>query len=754
MMTIPFIDDEIRGPVQVFGAGNIGKSVVYLLKKYEIEVWRVFDNNETVIGKYIWWDVPCTNPNEGDRTLPVILSVSQKDAVISIRKQCEELGYKCIYVINMDMFEECCNMLSDKDFLEMKYYSRLGKRLYLDNPVRLNEKLQWLKIHDRNPLYVKLADKYAVRDYLREKFGEGYLIPLLYMSYDVDDLKLENIPDTHCVIKTNAWSGDAVLVRDKNTIDIEKLRKKFSKIFQADYSRNGREWWYGRMKTCLLIEKMLETSEGKIPNDYKLHFINGKLEFIYCSIDREGLNYRKIYSPDWREMNFSWNGEGAPPSTGMPNIEPPINFGEMIRMGNEIAKGIPYVRVDYYEVDRNLYFGEITLSHGGGFDRFIPDDYDEIYGRKLNIPTKSGDSISHYLEMFRPYAAPVHGFWKVSKEERKNCIKLDWNEATLLPSSYVMDRVLTLAREKSVYYRYPCTENKKLQQMVSEYVGVSSEMILMIPSSDVGHEIIARVWSRERDKCGIVWPSYDNFRASMELTGAKVQLINMPELLFDEDLVRKYIDKERPKLLYICNPNNPTGEQISVSTIEALVLDYPDVLFIIDEAYGEFSNVSSVSLTKKHGNIIITRTFSKAFGLAGFRIGFIVSSLDSIRLMSDVRNSKNITMFAQEAATAALEDKNAMLDYVWQVREAKNSFENDINNLWFIKKIYHSETNFLMIELENHVEKERLLTFLERHRIFVRNIGQTGFIKEHCIRISIGTKEQMSVVANVMRKFR
>ena len=131
-----------------------------------------------------------------------------------------------------------------------------------------------------------------------------------------------------------------------------------------------------------MVEKLLLTHEGKIPNDYKLHFFNGKLGFVYCSIDREGGNYRNMYDPDWKPLYFSWGGHDEDRG---PEISPPASFPEMLRIGSEIAKMFHYVRVDFYDVDGKLYYGEITFHHGGGYNRFIPESYDRYFGDMLDL---------------------------------------------------------------------------------------------------------------------------------------------------------------------------------------------------------------------------------------------------------------------------------------------------------------------------------------------------------------------------------
>ena len=136
----------------------------------------------------------------------------------------------------------------------------------------------------------------------------------------------------------------------------------------------------------VIVEELLQTNEGRIPNDYKLHYMNGKLQFVYVSVDREGCNARNIYDANWEPLLFSWNGteKNAKNRRGT-EIDPPVSFEQMKIIGEKIAQNFKYVRVDYYDVDGKLYFGEITLHHGGGFDVFVPESYDLFYGQQLHL---------------------------------------------------------------------------------------------------------------------------------------------------------------------------------------------------------------------------------------------------------------------------------------------------------------------------------------------------------------------------------
>lgn len=271
---------------------------------------------------------------------------------------------------------------------QRKYRKLYGKDINLDKPETLNEKILWLKLNDRTPLHTLCADKYTVRKYLSEKFGDNCLIPLLYETDNPDNISMENIPDEPCIIKASHSQGDMLIVRDKKALDLKRLKFEMKIWLKRNLYYETQEWQYKDCKPRIIIEKLLQDRNGRIPNDYKLHFINGKLEFVYCSVGRETANKRNIYDANWNPLYFSW----VEPHKDVTNIRgeeipAPESYEEMKRIGSEIAKDFPYyVRVDFYDVDGKLYFGEITFHHGSGFDMFKPVKFDIEFGRKLNLP--------------------------------------------------------------------------------------------------------------------------------------------------------------------------------------------------------------------------------------------------------------------------------------------------------------------------------------------------------------------------------
>ncbi|MDR3286125.1 MAG: hypothetical protein LBT27_01610 [Prevotellaceae bacterium] len=275
---------------------------------------------------------------------------------------------------------------SDAYITKRKFKKCFGYKLNLSNPQTLNEKIQWLKLYDRKDFYTLCADKYAVRSFLKTQFGDEYLIPLIYSTSNWKDINQQNITSFPCIIKANHTCGTNVIIKDKNSVDWQLLQQSCKKWLRTNTYLHTQEWQYKKIDRKIIVEKLLLTSQGKIPNDYKLNFINGKLEFVYVSVDREGENKRNVYDSQWKPLFFSWAGANKNPDTIRGEEVPePSTFEKMKEVATIIAKQFKYVRVDFYVVDGRLYFGEITLHHGGGFNRFYPEEYDLIYGKHLTL---------------------------------------------------------------------------------------------------------------------------------------------------------------------------------------------------------------------------------------------------------------------------------------------------------------------------------------------------------------------------------
>jgi hypothetical protein len=276
---------------------------------------------------------------------------------------------------------------TDESKISRDYYKVFNRYPNLEEPKTLNEKIQWLKLNVHDDFHTICADKYKVREFLGKIYGEEYLVPLLYESSDYKDIKEENIPDCDCILKCNHDSGHYLIIRDKKSLNYPYIREQFRHWLRINYYKTTREWQYKNIKPHrFIIEKLLTTKDGNLPNDYKLHFFNGELQFVYVSYDRLGANDRCTYDADWKRLPFVWVPKDTyRKSMNTADVPCPPTFGKMKEIGADIAKRFRYVRVDFYDVDGKLYFGEITLHHGSGFDGFFPEEYDLIYGEKLDL---------------------------------------------------------------------------------------------------------------------------------------------------------------------------------------------------------------------------------------------------------------------------------------------------------------------------------------------------------------------------------
>ena len=273
---------------------------------------------------------------------------------------------------------------TDEYYIKKMYYSTYGRYPDLDNPQKYSEKIQWLKLHFRQKYQTEITDKYSARDYWSRNFGDEYLIPLAFETTSWRRITMDVIPDYPCIIKPSSGSGDFIIIKDKSKVDIEQLRKTCKKWLKKKYYYISHEWNYKHARQRIIIEKLLQTKDGKIPNDYKLSFINGELQFIYCSVDREGENFRIIYDKNWKRLPFSMSSCHASESKSH-DIPKPATLDKMIEIGSEVAKLFCLVRVDFYDVDGKLYYGEVTMYHGGGYEQFDPPEIDDFYGAKVDL---------------------------------------------------------------------------------------------------------------------------------------------------------------------------------------------------------------------------------------------------------------------------------------------------------------------------------------------------------------------------------
>jgi hypothetical protein len=277
------------------------------------------------------------------------------------------------------------NWLSDSSYLKIRFWLKMGKKLELNNPKTFNEKLQFLKLHDRNPKYTEMVDKYEVREYIKNELGEEYLIPILAVYDKFEDINFEELPEQF-VLKCTHDSGGLVVCTDKSKLDIEAARNKINKCLEQNYYYRGREYPYKNVVPRIICEKyMVEDDLGTGLKDYKFMCFNGEVKCSFICLNRnsvEGLNI-DFYDVNWNKMPFERYYPNS--DTLLPK---PQNYNQMINFAEKLAKDIPFIRVDFYEIHGRLYFGELTLYPGSGFEGFSPESYDHILGDWIKLPRR------------------------------------------------------------------------------------------------------------------------------------------------------------------------------------------------------------------------------------------------------------------------------------------------------------------------------------------------------------------------------
>lgn len=275
------------------------------------------------------------------------------------------------------------NNLSDEEYLKRMFKARMGYELDLSNPQTFNEKIQWLKLHDHNPLYTTMVDKYAVKQYAASIIGEQYIIPTLGVWERFEDINFDSLP-SQFVLKCTHDSGGIVIVKDKNHLNLKVARKKINRSLKYNYFYFGREWPYKNVKARILAEEFLEDHATSELRDYKFFCFNGKAKVLFIASDRQNPTTDTKF--DFFDMEF----HHLDFTNGHPNSEhqilKPSTFDEMKQLAEALSKDIPHVRVDFYDVDGKVYFGELTFSHWSGFVPFEPPEWDKKFGDWIILP--------------------------------------------------------------------------------------------------------------------------------------------------------------------------------------------------------------------------------------------------------------------------------------------------------------------------------------------------------------------------------
>lgn len=280
------------------------------------------------------------------------------------------------------------NRLPDRLFLRIRYRLMTGRRLDLNHPALFSEKLQWLKLHDRNPLYPSLVDKVRVRDYIQETIGAEYLIPLLGKWRSAAEIDFDSLPEQF-VLKCSHDSGSVVICKNRERFDRERACKKLDKALRRNTYWYGREWPYQDVGRCIIAEQYLtDASSGEL-RDYKFYCFHGEPKIVLVASGRNGGDDAITF--DFFDMRFQHLDirKTHPNAATMP--ENPQRFETMKDLARVLSEPFPFVRVDFYAVDGKVYFGELTFYPASGFSLFEPESWEETLGAWLHLPIDAPD---------------------------------------------------------------------------------------------------------------------------------------------------------------------------------------------------------------------------------------------------------------------------------------------------------------------------------------------------------------------------
>ena len=282
----------------------------------------------------------------------------------------------------MKLFRKLSRLIPDRIYLQIVYFKHFRRFINFNNPKTFNEKIQWLKLNYRNEEYTKLVDKYRVKQYITKLIGEEYVIPTLGVWNNVDDIDFKSLPEKF-VLKCNNDSGGIVICKNKKDFDEAKAKSFLKERLKNNGYWYGREWPYKNVKPCIIAEKYMEDSISKDIKDYKFFCFNGSMEFFDIDIDRF-IEHRANYYD--RNGNFLPFGKTYCPPDYTKKIEMPKNLDKMIELAETISHNTVLSIIDFYEIDGQVYFGEITFYPGSGFSPFTDEKWDYKLGDMIDLP--------------------------------------------------------------------------------------------------------------------------------------------------------------------------------------------------------------------------------------------------------------------------------------------------------------------------------------------------------------------------------
>lgn len=286
------------------------------------------------------------------------------------RRICISLLYKISHLVT-----------SDRLYLKMMYYLQFGRSLDLNNPKTFNAKLQWLKLYNRNPEYIKMVDKYEAKKYVSSIIGDEYIIPTISVYSSVEEIDLEKLP-MQFVLKCTHDSGGVVICKNKDSFDIKESFDKLRRGLKYNFYYANREWPYKYVKPRIIAEQYMEDKSTGELRDYKFFCFNGVVKFFKIDYDRFVNHHANYYSPNGDLLPF---GEARISPIPNKQLSLPSRLYEMISFAEKLSENIPFLRVDFYEIDGHVYFGELTFFPDSGYGKWTSCEWDNKIGEYIDL---------------------------------------------------------------------------------------------------------------------------------------------------------------------------------------------------------------------------------------------------------------------------------------------------------------------------------------------------------------------------------
>jgi hypothetical protein len=273
---------------------------------------------------------------------------------------------------NIDLYQDFCHMARP-------FYLNKGRYPDLVNPKNFTDKIIYKRLFHRFPIYTKLADKYAVREFVQKRIGSDYLIPLLASYTHLDNFDFDNLPDKF-VIKAAHGCGQNLVVKNKRDVNLPDLLNTLKGWLNINYYNQHKEWQYKNIPPRLTVEYFIEDEVTQSTDDYKFYCFNGKVHYVHCIFDRTSELKENFYTREWKLENFYYVTKNK-----KINAVKPRNYEQMVLLAESLSKGFDYVRVDLYNVNGRIYFGELSFTPYAGYMEFSDKDIDHEFGKLVNI---------------------------------------------------------------------------------------------------------------------------------------------------------------------------------------------------------------------------------------------------------------------------------------------------------------------------------------------------------------------------------